>query len=126
MSRQVLLRDGGYTPVSPWQRRIRPTREMVTKLIEARASLSRASSKAMAGWLASQPAVFRPRDPDATSARQAGYWERVGQRTSVVLEAFAATRQFPPLDMRAVSDDLAGHSRVEGGQGGHLIVGESA
>ncbi len=63
-------------------------------------------SNAMAAWLASQPTVFRSRDADAISARQAIYWGRVQQRASAMLNLFATTGMLPPLDLTAVGEDL--------------------
>jgi glycosyltransferase involved in cell wall biosynthesis len=61
---------------------------------------------AMAEWVACQPMSQTPRDPDEIAARQALYWQRVADRASSMLEAFALTGRFPPLQLHAVRDDL--------------------
>lgn len=61
---------------------------------------------AMAEWVARQPMIRMPRDPDEIAARQALYWERVADRASATLEAFALAGRFPLLNLHAVRNDL--------------------
>jgi glycosyltransferase involved in cell wall biosynthesis len=69
-------------------------------------------TRAMGAWAARHAPVSGPRSADLVAARQRAYWEAVTRRATGAFEAFVGTGRFPPLDLRAVTDDIGGAMAV--------------